>query len=454
MIAGHPRHRRCAASQVYDANLCDGGTAQLDLACEGMAGRLLQGLAVLSLAALLLASPMTGVQAQQADFAGARKGMVQPGSRGGETVGSTAKASMDNTAAASSDAVGDLTRQLRGGKFRARQSAALQRVLADPEVKTAAVPALVEMLGGDDDAGVAAADALAEFGAAAVPAIPALKQITSARPGGPLRDAASRALARITAAAERARYQIRYADDLLSVKADQALLKGVMKEISQQVHIAVEVSDEVGARRISAELANRPLADGLRELLAEYDVFTYSRGGRGLLTVWVYGKLEGRGLYPVPFKEWASTADLQRRLHDYDPEVRAETLEFLVQRGRTSAAQQVVDALDDADERVRMTALSQALGEGIALPSEKLSDLALNDSWHVVRFLALKALTAGSPESWSANAEWVAQSMLGDPNPSIGRYAETVLERLHPPPPPARTGQRAQNSRSSTTQRR
>ena len=42
----------------------------------------------------------------------------------------------------------------------------------------------------------------------------------------------------------------------------------------------------------------------------------------GLLTVWVYRELEGRGLYPMPPEEWGSTAELEGRLADPDPEER------------------------------------------------------------------------------------------------------------------------------------
>lgn len=398
-------------------------------------------LASTALAALLAIVSMAGWTPH-----GAR---AQQASAGNEAAGRSATEIATATGAeAKSAAVQELIRRLADKNFKASQSSVMRDVLRDPAATAAAVPALTEMLKAESqDAAAAAAAALAEIGAASAPAVPALKDIASTQPQGPLGAAATQALTRIAAAVERTRYQVSYEDELLSLKADQALLQDLTKEISSQAHIAIELGDGVGRQRISAEFAKKPLDEALRQLLADYDVFTYHRGGRGLLTVWVYGELEGRGLYPIPFKNWASTAEIEQRLHDYDPEQRARALETLVERGGTSAEQQVIKALDDADERVRMTALNQALREDMVLPPEKLSHLATDDSWHVIRFLALKNLTRGPVEAWPADAEWVAGAMLSDPNPVVGRYAETVLDRLNPPEKSVESVQRKPNSK-------
>jgi hypothetical protein len=235
-----------------------------------------------------------------------------------------------------------------------------------------------------------------------------------------------------------ARFQVRFEHDLLTVKAEDALLKDLMKEISRQAYIAIELCNGVAEQRISAEFSGQPLEAGLRQILAGYDVFTYHRGGRGLLTLWIYGKLEGRSLYPIPFDTWASTADLQQRLDDIDADERIAALEALVERGGAISRAEVIKALDDDDEGVRTMALYEALNEGLELPAEKLSDLAFYDSSHNVRFLALKSL-AGDPSE-----ERAAEAALDDPNAVIRNYAESILIRLHPswnPPDPARETQ-------------
>lgn len=331
--------------------------------------------------------------------------------------------------------------QLKNGSFDTGQSGAMKRVPLDPKAQAAAVPLLIEMLpSADPGLAQAAAEALGNFGAAAAPAVPSLEEVVSVEREGPLRAAATVALARINAAMERARFQVRFEDDLLTVGADEAILGDVVKEISRQAHIAVVFGAGVEKQRVSAEFADRSLDEGLRHILAEYDVFTYHRGGKGLLTVWVYGKLEGRGLYPIPFESWASTADLARRLDDVDAAERAAAIETLVERGGADAELQVIRALGDGDERVRTTALYQALEEGVALSPETLSDLAINDSSYKVRFLALKGL-AGDPTE-----EWIAEAALSDPNAVVRKYAESILNRLYPPEGSQESGQQTQNS--------
>jgi hypothetical protein len=236
------------------------------------------------------------------------------------------------------------------------------------------------------------------------------------------------------------RFQVRFEDGLLTVKADEALLKNLMKEISRQAYIAIELGEGVAEHRVSAEFAGQSLEAGLRQILAGHDVFTYHRGGRGLLTIWIYGKLEGRSLYPIPFDTWASTADLQQRLDDIDADERIAALEALVERGGAISRAEVIKALDDDDEGVRTMALYEALNEGLELPPEKLADLAFYDSSHNVRFLALKGLAG------QANEEQAAEAALSDPNPVIRSYAESVLLRLYPLGYPAESGQQIQNS--------
>ncbi len=243
-------------------------------------------------------------------------------------------------------------------------------------------------------------------------------------------------------------FQVRFENNLLTVKADEAPLKDLMKEISRRAYIAIELGDGVETDRISAEFTNQPLDAGLRQLLAGHDVFSYHRGDRGLLTIWIYAKLEGRGIYPIPFETWASTADLQQRLDDYDAAERVAALEALVDRGGALSERAVIKALDDEDERVRTMALYEALNEDFALPPEMLSDLAFNDSSHNVRFLALKSL-AGTPTE-----EQVALAALNDPNLVIRNYAESVLNRLYPAGDLPDSGQQTQNSNQLTEKRR
>lgn len=233
--------------------------------------------------------------------------------------------------------------------------------------------------------------------------------------------------------------RVSFENGLLDIHADHVRLASLLKEISRRAYVAIELDERVAGDRVSVEFTGLALEEGLRRVLAGYDVFTYHRGDRGLLTVWVYGKLEGRGLIPVPYETWASTADLRKRLEDSDPAERAAALESLVERGGRTSEQEVVRALDDPDAEVRTVALNGALNEGLPLPGEKLADLAFNDSSYNVRFLALRNL-AGQPGELPA-----LEAALNDPNPVIRSYAEAAMLRLDPDEEPPGAGQ-LQNS--------
>ncbi len=298
------------------------------------------------------------------------------------------------------------------------------------------VLALLWPVSEDPDAG----EAPGVIDAAATEAAPVLTDIIDTDPEGELRDAAVVARARIEEALERQRTYVRFVDGQLTVRADEARLSAVLKEISRQAFIAVEFGAGVADRRISGEVSKLSLSEGLRLLLADYDVFTYHRGGKGLLTIWVFGKMEGRGLYPVPPEIWASTADLETQFHDIDPEARIAALDNLVERNAVEAERYVTQALGDDDGRVRSMALDHARTEGIVVPPGRLSNLATSDPSHTVRFLALKSLRGHPTE------EWVAEEALSDPNPVIRGYAERILKQLYPLEEPENSGQQTQYS--------
>ena len=245
-------------------------------------------------------------------------------------------------------------------------------------------------------------------------------------------------MARIETALDRQGFFVHFEDGLLTVIADQAPLGTVLKDISRQAFVAVEVDPTLTDRRVTGEVSELSLSEGLRLLLADYDVFTYYRGGKGLLTIWVYGKMAGRGLFPVSPETWASTADMEFQLRDSDPEARVSALEHLVERDAAGADAYVVEALGDDDDRVRSMALYQARNGEIALPPEQLRNLATLDPSHNVRFLALQNLQGDPTEAW------VAQELLSDPNPVVRDYAEAVLSRLYPSEKPVKIGQQTQ----------
>ena len=315
--------------------------------------------------------------------------------------------------------------------FRSAAVQTLGRLSA--EEKNAAVPVLIEMLqDADHEVRKSAAEALGEIGAEAQAAVPALTEMAEGPERG-LRGPAAEALESIRAGAE-GQLAITFEDGRLSVRVQNNRLDSVLDEISRRAKLAVIMGDGVASQRLSAEFSDLPLDQGLRRILKHQDVFYYHRGGARLLTIWVYLKNQGRGLYPVPREEWASTAEFEKGLSHFDPAERAWAVEALLERkGELTPQNTVLRALGDEDLRVRTSALYGALNEGIKLPPDTLAKLALEDPTMKIRFLALQGL-AGDP-----SLEWIAEQALDDPNPVIRNYAEKVLDRLdraaNPPEP-------------------
>lgn len=210
----------------------------------------------------------------------------------------------------------------------------------------------------------------------------------------------------------------------LNVEAENARLGWILDQITRQATVAITMGDGVAEQPITVQFSELPLEQGLREILREHDAFFYYPGGATVLAVWVHPRNEGRGLYPVPAEDWASTAELDERLADPEPEQRAWAIETLVERTGQRAQDAVLTALGDANENVRTSALHSAVEEGIELPGDRLSELALDDPSVNIRFLALQAL-AGDP-----NRDLTATWALDDPNPMIRDYARRILDRL------------------------
>ena len=330
--------------------------------------------------------------------------------------------------------VAQLIEQLRDkdAEFRRPAAEALERL--GGQEKSAAVPALIELLKDEQsDVRRSAAEVLGAIGAEAQAAVPALIEMLKGAEIN-LRSSAAEALERIRTADIRVREE----DGLLSVRTQNARLGWLLDEISRKFKIAVIMGEGVDSQRVSVAFSDLPLDQGLRRILTEQDAFFYYRGGARLLTIWVYLKNAGRGLYPVPRDEWASTAELDEVLRDWDPAERAWAIETLVERRGELARDAVLQALEDEDERVRTNALYGALDQGIEVPVKTLSRLALEDPSLNIRFLALEALT-GDP-----NLESVATWALDDPHPMIRDYAARLLDRLDRAGQPTPASQPAQ----------
>jgi HEAT repeat protein len=116
-------------------------------------------------------------------------------------------------------------------------------------------------------------------------------------------------------------------------------------------------------------------------------------------------------------------------LKNPDSKVRGKAIESLVERKGSGAAPDVLKGIHDADDQVRSRALYAAVGSGMELPQEDLSNLVLKDSSADVRFLALQALSnSNSPDLRS-----IAESAANDPNETVRDAALEVMSRLDAP---------------------
>ncbi len=336
--------------------------------------------------------------------------------------------------------VDQLVEQLNDGDSAIRSSAAVALAGLGPAAKDA-VPNLIERLRDEDsDVRRSAARALGAMGADAEAALPTLTEMLAQEDDDVGRSVA-RALGAILEAVADRRVKVTVEDGRLSVQVEDVTLEALLEKISSQTKgMAIEMGDGVANQRVSVEFSDLPLDQGLRQILSGQDAFFYYRGDF-LMVVWVYRYDEGRGLYPIPAEQWASTEEFEEWLSDPDPEGRVWALEALIERKGDQAQNEVLQALNDHDERVRISAIYGAVDEGIDLPPETLSDLALKDPSYKVRFLALQAL-AGDP-----NLDFVASYALDDPNPVIRLYAESILDRLDRADSPSEPSQPAQGQR-------
>lgn len=241
------------------------------------------------------------------------------------------------------------------------------------------------------------------------------------------------------------RPQVTFKNGLLTLRGQDRPLRWFLDEISREAKVAMMVADGVGEERLSADFNKLPVEEALRDLLQEYDVFFFYSGQGApagtLRAVWVYPQGQGQGLEPVPPEKWASTKEVEERLADSDPEVRARSIETLIERKGDQALEAVLKALEDEEAQVRVQALYQALAGGLELPESTLANLLLSDDSSDVRFLALEALATG-PE-----ARWTAERALTDPSPQVQQKAREILRGLEAASRPAKPAPPAQGQR-------
>src|SRR5258708_28170666 len=160
----------------------------------------------------------------------------------------------------------------------------------------------------------------------------------------------------------------------LGVQAEDCPFDWLLEEISKNGHVAIITNAGLRSQSASIQFENVSLEEGLRRVLKDHDSFFFFGGDKRspsrLKAVWVYSNGEGTGVVPVPQEFWASTKELEGRLKDAEPKVRANAIEAIIERKRDKARAEVFNALTDANSEFRIRALSAALTSSVVLPTQ------------------------------------------------------------------------------------
>jgi hypothetical protein len=217
-------------------------------------------------------------------------------------------------------------------------------------------------------------------------------------------------------------------DGRLTVSVDRVSAQWLLDEIARQASVRIENTTSFATHPVSIAFEDVALDEGLRRILVAFDAFFFyaasDKGGARLETVWVYPKGHGATLAPVPPDQWASTSDLERALTDPDADVRSDAIDELVDRKGARAIDQVLQALHDPDESVRLRALDAAAGQGLELPEAEVQTLVLGDASADVRLAGLEIL-AESPKVKS-----IAEAALADSSQEVRERAAAILQEL------------------------
>jgi hypothetical protein len=222
----------------------------------------------------------------------------------------------------------------------------------------------------------------------------------------------------------------------ITVSIRDAPFGSVLQELAARTGAVFVPAEDIdtGTSRMSAQLSDVPLDEGLRRLLRNYDVFFHygatDDGPPSLRAVWIYRKGAAANLRPVPPEVWASTRELHANLADPDPLVRARSYEALLSRPGNDSRDLVIQALrgsTEPDDAVRERVLAVAAGTEMRLPPDLLMDLAQSDRSTGVRLSALNAL-ALEPVAKDA-----ASRALSDPDARIRKRAKEILAELQAP---------------------
>jgi hypothetical protein len=217
----------------------------------------------------------------------------------------------------------------------------------------------------------------------------------------------------------------------LSAQFDQCPLGRVLEEVSRRTNVTLVADDPVTADPTSADFKDQPLEEGLRRLLAGYDLFSYYSAASGAssapLTVWIYPRGSAAALRPVPPELWASGRELEAALSDPEPSVRGRAYEALMTRPDSRCRDLILKAIlgdTEKDGAVRQQLFSTAIARGFKIPTDLAVQMARADNLPEIRWMALDSL----PILPAVKA--TAQAALSDSDESVRQKAQEILDLL------------------------
>lgn len=221
--------------------------------------------------------------------------------------------------------------------------------------------------------------------------------------------------------------EVKVKDHRLTVRVkDQALLS-VVDAIAQQSGMSIVTIADLSATRVSIQLHDVPIDQGLRTLLGEWDVFVFYAASQGTKlpsthTAWIYPKGQGQELIPVSAKRGLAEHQARSRCEQKGP---GPVPEHSVEN--ENPEESLLHVLTDPNDEVRYRRLEKALNSGAYLPDEAWHELLKTDPSEQVRALALRALTE---EAAREDIRSVAEEASADPSAAIRERAEESLRAI------------------------
>lgn len=197
----------------------------------------------------------------------------------------------------------------------------------------------------------------------------------------------------------------------------------MLDAIAQQSGMTIVTMADLPATKVSIQLHDVPLDQGLRTLLGEWDVFVFYAAIQGtklpsIHTAWIYPKGQGQELMPASAKRALAEHQARYRCEQKGP---GSVLEHSVEN--ENPEESLLHGLTDPNDEVRYRRLEKALNSGTYLPDEAWHELLKTDPSEQVRALALRALTE---EAAREDIRSVAEEALADPSAAIRERAESL----------------------------